>query len=56
MTRKDYNAVAAIINNAYDVDDATDDSLVDIATKLADLFVTDNESFDRQRFFAACFS
>ena len=59
MTKKDYVAIAAAIQDVYCAPN-TQDSLMARATartmvvKLADVFEEDNGSFDRLRFLGAC--
>jgi len=53
MTKKHYEAIAAIINAAYTAE--SDIGIIkDIAYPLADYFATDNKNFNRTRFLAAC--
>lgn len=62
MTRKHYEAVAAVIRD--EVDSVSDlptvqavivrISLLNVADGLADVFAADNPRFDRERFLAAC--
>ena len=52
MTKKDYELVAAAIFNA-ELLDSQEAARELIAERLADVFKTDNERFDRERFLAA---
>jgi hypothetical protein len=56
MTRKDYVATASILNQ-YRIDAETI-SITDfdkVVADFADMFQSDNERFDRERFFEACY-
>ncbi len=60
-SRKDYVAVAKIINDAQPLPGSTPTaatitrcSLENVAQDLAKYFATDNARFDRARFLAAC--
>jgi hypothetical protein len=53
MSRKDYEAIAAIIKGAR-LYTSADDPVALIATALAAAFAQDNPRFDRARFLAAC--
>lgn len=50
MTKKDYIAVAAVMNSAM-IGNADPER---VARKLAEVFALDNPRFDRARFLAAC--
>ena len=57
MTKKDYVAIAAVLNNfavpsQYTVQQS--DVVQAIADRLADVFQRDNPRLDRSRFLAAC--
>ncbi len=66
MTRKDYEAFAAIIrDNKHDYDyhqdeyydgktDGYNDCLEDMALEMITIFTADNERFDKKRFLEAC--
>jgi hypothetical protein len=51
MTRKDYVATAEILSDWADVMDY--ETLYALAKDFADYFSSDNERFDRKRFFSA---
>jgi hypothetical protein len=53
MTRKDYVATANILNGYTNKVDFL--ILADIAEQFAEMFATDNERFDHQRFIDAVF-
>jgi hypothetical protein len=55
MTRKDYLATSAILNDLYRFSDASDDQIENCVIAFADMFSADNERFDRKRFFQACY-
>ncbi len=52
LTRKDFKAVAEIINSNRG--QGVEYTLDNIASELADYFVTQNPQFDRERFMRAC--
>lgn len=56
MTRKHFEAIAAILAEQHDHDPNSNDYLViyDTATDLASYFATENPNFDRRRFLKAC--
>ena len=61
LTKKDYVAIAEIIENEYNLFDDTGEDDTEgkhatrsIAGKLADYFEQDNSRFDRERFMKAC--
>lgn len=56
MTRKDYVAIAQIIQNVrYLVDrDGESDHIAEVARQLANYMRGDNPRFDRSRFMQAC--
>lgn len=64
MSRKDYNAVAALINNLNTnipygtkdqyYDDGYADAIKDLTDGLADIFAQENERFEYTRFIRAC--
>jgi hypothetical protein len=53
MTRKDYVATAEIINSYADEIKLT--VLEDLVNDLIEMFATDNERFDSDRFWEECF-
>jgi hypothetical protein len=55
MTRKDYVATANILNDLYLYSDASDDQIENCVIAFADMFSADNERFNRQIFFNACY-
>lgn len=55
MTRKDYVATSAILNDLYRFSDASDDQIENCVIAFADMFSADNERFDRKRFFQAVY-
>lgn len=57
FTRQHYKAIAEVIKRHCDlqtIDDATDETILDIVSDLSDYFASDNERFDRGRFMKAC--
>ena len=56
MTRKDFEAIAAILAEQHSHDSNSHDYLViyDTANDLADYLATRNPHFDRARFLRAC--
>ena len=52
MTKRDYIAIAAIINEAQSERECC--MLTDISARLAAYFAVDNGRFNRQRFLDAC--
>lgn len=56
MTKKDYIKVAAILKSRLQRTTDVMSSVVirAIAADLADMFLADNDRFDRQRFLTAC--
>lgn len=55
-TRKDYEAIAAVINNVGRAHRTENNvATLEIAQGLADYFATDNPDFNRARFISACF-
>jgi len=52
MTKEDYIAIAEILNDAYHLDSTEIDNLV---TNFATFFKKENERFDKQRFYDACY-
>lgn len=54
MTKKHYEAIAAIIKHHRDNCDISDMAAYEIATGLAYEFEKDNKNFNRTRFLAAC--
>lgn len=54
-SRKDYEAVAEIINDTSYTVHMDLPTVTTIAVALADLFEAGNERFDRARFLKACF-
>jgi hypothetical protein len=57
MTRKDYVAIAGVINEvvgAYGEEAHTMDALKAVAKDLCGILKADNSNFDRQRFLTAC--
>jgi len=57
MTKKDYIAIAAVINRvhqAFDWDPAAQDAITSITDGLCRMLATDNPRFDRDRFMKAC--
>lgn len=56
MSRKDYVAIAAIINEVL-WHEGTDPATVSmLAARMASTFSKDNQRFDYERFFTACFA
>ena len=55
MTKKHFEAIAAIFRNTY-IDDDTDPVVAqkDMADRMADLFKSENPQFDREKFLTAC--
>lgn len=63
LSRKDYEAVAAVIDtarpkgtNLSGYEAGGHDALLDVAHDLANIFEASNPRFDRRRFLAACFT
>jgi hypothetical protein len=60
MTKKDYVAIAAVMNCIYDATVDTDyargtrNTRDTLSRQLADLMARDNPKFDRARFLTAC--
>lgn len=55
MSRKDYEALAAIVKNSLHSDGGVDDEQAfQIAYDMADYFESTNPSFNRARFMDAC--
>jgi hypothetical protein len=57
MSKKDYEALAAVLKAAWDEWQYSHDgarAVQDIATGIADKLQADNPRFDRQRFLNAC--
>lgn len=59
MSRKDYVAIAAVINQEVSIHRGSQrhvavDSIYILASELADVFKADNDNFDRRRFLTAC--
>ena len=54
MTKKDYIAIANVINAAMWEDKADPATITSLVAKFAAIFAEDNPRFDAQRFFAAC--
>lgn len=55
LTKKDYVAIAKIVNKSYAGDSSTEFELPALEKRLADYFEQDNPKFNRQRFLDACF-
>lgn len=54
MLRKDYEAIAAALKDVLDDVSASEGTLVErVAENLAEVFVNDNDRFDRERFLKA---
>jgi hypothetical protein len=56
MTRKDYKALAAILNMVWVADLDSYPQIRLIALRMSDVFAADNPRFDADRFMAAVFS
>ena len=56
MTRKDFEAVASIIDSELSMKmvNGTEEALVNVATRFADVAQRSNPLFDRARFYEAC--
>jgi hypothetical protein len=54
MSRKNYEAIAAVLAKAYEKSVEAKGEIADIAHELADHFVEDNSNFNRERFLEAC--
>ena len=54
LSRKTYEAQAAIIAKHVEAGKARRDHLYEMATDLANYYAKDNPRFDRTRFFEAC--
>jgi bifunctional ADP-heptose synthase (sugar kinase/adenylyltransferase) len=54
MTKKHYTAVAAILLSEYDKGNLSDMAQYELARHFADMFESDNKSFNRVRFYRAC--
>jgi len=54
LTKKDFKAVAIIIERSFSGDTSTEYELPVLVEHLADYFATQNPRFDRERFMKAC--
>lgn len=56
MTRKDYRAIAAILNESWLADLDSYPQIRLIALRMCDVFISDNPRFDADRFMSAVFT
>lgn len=54
MTRKHFEAIAALLDRERSLNNGGDGSVFAIAEAMADLFAKENPRFDRDKFLTAC--
>jgi hypothetical protein len=56
MTRKHYEAIAAVINATADANRGNAGVLLEVAQGIAEFCADENPAFNRARFISACFA